>query len=125
MTDLEMTRLCAEAMGIEVSVSTDGIGGNALWMFSGGVSPTIAYASKYDPLHDDAQAMALLCWIVRYNENELLELSNHVFFYTHRDFTFTQFGAFFEASHLRRAICECVAKMQSGPRKIPGVATAQ
>ena len=44
MTDLELTKLCAEAMGIEISPVRHGDGDFSL----------------YDPLHDDAQAMALV-----------------------------------------------------------------
>lgn len=40
MTDLEMTKLCAEAMG---------------W-----IEKARRYGMKIDPLHDDAQAMALV-----------------------------------------------------------------
>ena len=47
MTDLEMTKLCAEAMGAssDTEVVPDGDGG---------------YWALYNPLHDDAQAMALV-----------------------------------------------------------------
>lgn len=46
MTDLEMTKLCAEAMGYSFAVFE----GQVMWH---GKNP-------YDPLSDDAQAMALL-----------------------------------------------------------------
>lgn len=48
MTYEEMTRLCAEAMGIPVSL----LGGR--WR----VNPY--HNDEYSPLHDDAQAMALV-----------------------------------------------------------------
>ena len=51
MTDLEITRLCAEAMGLGWQDDrTDG----------GITAQEGTYNYKYDPLHDDAQAMALV-----------------------------------------------------------------
>ena len=81
MTDLEITRLCADAM-----------------------LPDIYLHPKFDPLHDDAQAMALVKkfgieihsrtdrngWYAGINEED--EMTPH--------------------ADLNRAICECVAKMQ-------------
>ena len=51
MTDLELTKLAAEAMGINAQENDDGA---VRYLESG-----IQYR-KYDPLHDDAQAMALV-----------------------------------------------------------------
>lgn len=110
MTDMEMTRLCAEAMGVEIFNPQE-------------LEPAYQIkdhaedANWYAPLHDDAQAMALLCWLVRYNENERLEISNHVFFYQHRAFRYTQLGDFSKPDHLRRAIVQCAAKMQLEKQK--------
>src|SRR5690348_14421110 len=55
MTDLEITRLCAEAMGylVEFAPTELPIG---IAMKGGGQ----ASEDLYDPLHDDAQAMALV-----------------------------------------------------------------
>jgi hypothetical protein len=112
MTDLEMTRLCAEAMGIPCKVSFDKRSNADYIEINTGRDP--GNEGEYDPLHDDAQAMALVRWLVRYNDNEQLEISNHVVFYQHRDLTYTQFGDFSGSDgHLNRAIVECVAKMQS------------
>ena len=95
MTDLEITRLCAEAMGIVTEIVNDG-DVSVVWETSHGI---------YRPLHDDAQAMALVknfhltidtfhdgTWIVGsgWNEPHTQEMS----------------------PDLNRAICECVAKMQ-------------
>mgnify|MGYP001611419028 CR=1 FL=1 len=54
MTDLEITKLCAEAMGLRTNVRP--LRGTILrhWFMDGHVEKI------YDPLHDDAQAMALL-----------------------------------------------------------------
>ena len=50
MTDLEITKLCAEAMGVDFSK------GYATLM----CMECDEYGITYAPLHDDAQAMALL-----------------------------------------------------------------
>ena len=101
--DGEMTRLCAEAMGIKP---------NQDLVKSHSLGYALAH-SGYDPLTNDEQAMALLRWIVRYNDNERLEISNHVVFYQKREFSYTQFGDFSgNDKHLNRAIVECVAKLQ-------------
>lgn len=50
MTDIEMTKLCAEAMGLVVAEQLGGLR-----------SPNTQFEdSLYDPLRDDAQAMALV-----------------------------------------------------------------
>ena len=88
MTDLEITRLCAEAMGYEYS---DG---------SGTICVSKAGVGNYDPLHDDAQAMALV-------KKFRLEVQDC--------------GKWFVSEHqnadafeddLNRAICLTVARMQ-------------
>jgi hypothetical protein len=91
VTDLEMTKLCAEAMGFHPL---------AEMLISG----------KYDPLHDDAQAMALVkkylieihywngwrCGLV----NDCTETTHTLGHNTHN-------------TDLNRAIVECVARMQA------------
>ena len=52
MTDLEITKLCAEAVGVSVHEYQDG----SLYHFGGLCEGGI---EDYDPLQDDAQAMAL------------------------------------------------------------------
>ena len=106
MTDLEITRLCAEAMGLQrVTVNMlarPGIGANPPYV-SGSYTGT-SMDVHYDPLHDDAQAMALVkklgleihCredrngWYVGFVNNDSMV--------PHAD--------------LNRAICECVANMR-------------
>lgn len=102
MTDLEMTKLCAEAMRLKEY---------AIPMNGGNCDPKpITLGPHYNPLHDDAQAMALVkrfnlsmwgteqgewrgvaCWR---NEVEALR----------------EFSVY--STDLNRAIVECVAKMQ-------------
>ena len=86
MTDLKIIKLCAEAMGYQVA----GNHGDAAITVDGMAT------NRYDPLHDDAQAMALV-----------------------KQFPIDTIWAMWEAiknyqGHLdlNRAICECVAKMQ-------------
>lgn len=96
MTDLEMTlemtRLCAEAMGLE-------------WVADWLVCPKgddhdYSDTYGYDPLHDDAQAMALV------KKFKLILARRHVM---SDDNTVTVFRDQGE----NRAIVECVAKMQA------------
>jgi len=59
VTDLEITRLCAEAMGHGLAEYE-----GKLYVWSGKSSPRMLALDElgppYDPLHDDAQAMALV-----------------------------------------------------------------
>lgn len=100
MTDLEMTKLCAGAMGIDHRYCEAG-------------NPVNSAEPIYFPLHDDAQAMALVKrfkldldspkgglddeWCAGYGDDHSLTCSP--IFQSSRD--------------LNRAIVECVAKMQS------------
>jgi len=97
MTDLEITKLCAEAMGLRV-VKQLGVMRFPNTQFED---------SLYDPLHDDAQAMAL---VKRFHLN-IGQTTQGV-----KVFTRPLKGGFHEADNadLNRAICECVAKMQGG-----------
>ncbi len=98
MTDLETTRLCAEAMGYSVTVHSNRKSSpDLMW---------VANNQNWNPLKDDAQAMALVkkfdMWIdkVRMGDASLWTVSA---------------GCEFDVrnSNLNRAICECVAKMQT------------
>ena len=58
MTDLEMVKKCAERMGIDYLLEDEhgNTGCGVFW-----TDPSDYYrTSEYDPLHDDAQAMALV-----------------------------------------------------------------
>ena len=100
MTDLEITKACAEAMGLATieeyhwPIVQDDM---QCWM------------RVYDPLHDDAQAMALVKklhleihaydgWCVRKSDGQGGGSQWHC------------------EDNLNRAICECVAKMRRGKR---------
>lgn len=96
MTDLEITKLCAEAMGYRI-VYPDQIDLPLCVESSHG-------SSVYYPLHDDAQAMALVkifklfvnwdngtCWVMCAESD--CDSDDH--------------------TDLNRAVCECVARMQA------------
>ena len=98
MTDLEITRLCAEAMGYVDKSVGESIGGI---MVCGE-----RFHFIWNPLEDDAQAMALVkkfnllinwntkteCWVMpMMAEGSMFDSADH--------------------ANLNRAICECVAKM--------------
>lgn len=90
MNDMELTKLCAEAMGIEWRQIK-----NDLWT-------DVDECELYNPLHDDAQCMALV-------KKFMLAIGNNA------DLTFVVYGKDFAESEnpdLNRAIVECVAKMQ-------------
>jgi hypothetical protein len=101
MTDLEMTRLCAEAMGITGWLTED--------------DPMVTneqgeFIEPYDPLHDDAQAMALVKKFALILEPDGLpakEWAVHVWYTAD-----IRWGVVTN-KYLNRAIVECVAKMQA------------
>jgi len=104
MTNLEITKLAAEAMGYRVD-EWDVEHGKGWWSHL-----PAQHGVWYNPLHDDAQAMALVKKLRPAN------LSYNIFagkwsIHTLRD---PETGKQFEAfdSDLNRAICECVARMQ-------------
>ncbi len=102
MDDLTITRLCAEAMGYAVTPHANRKHSpDLMWVANGG---------NWNPLHDDAQAMALV-------KRFLLDIRSYPDFVdghhwivvsalvmTRQDTTVV--------ADLNRAICECVARMQ-------------
>lgn len=112
MTDLELTKKCAEALG---------------WKFLGLASKHVAFQVSdcaiistndstgdhvFDPLHDDAQAMALVkklqpC-IVRPDSNGWWEVY------------MLESERAYSAKDLNRAICECVAALPLDEREGAG-----
>jgi len=101
MTDLEMTRLCAEAMGYR------GEGISDHW---GGLPIFASEIGAYDPLHDDAQAMAL----VKQFGLQLHQRFDGTWLVTWRPLEA-------ERKSLNRAIVECVAEMQAKLKEIENV----
>ena len=99
MTDLEITRLCAEAMGLEIVSTQDS---REIWIRLGN-GPV---ACLYCPLQDDAQAMAL----VKRFEMFIKPVAN-------KEWWVSQCAPEHEVatglgSDLNRAICECAANRQ-------------
>ena len=104
MTDLEITKLCADADGDAFCTTPPNWSEEGLWCFADGAPDSKGF--YYNPLHDDAQAMALVkkfeVWISRTNTRYwevFCAGSGKVF-----------------SDNLNRAICECVAKMESNKR---------
>lgn len=99
MDDLTITKLCAEAMGWKLEEFSRGFRCRDEDNYIVCIIGKSSVPENYDPLHDDAQAMALV-----------------------KQFPIQCIGAMWEAvkSHnpttqrfdLNRAICECVAKVQ-------------
>ena len=91
MTDLEITTLCAKAMGIRLDADmlADGVIG-------------------YSPLHDDAQAMALIrrLQLCIQPPEAIGVMAWHVWKFHKPNHTAV-------SDDLNRAICECVAKAQN------------
>ena len=103
MTDLEMIKLCAEAMGLGKVDQKNG----EPWAFNrdeGGWH-------KYDPLHDDEQAMAL---VKKFDLNICRTGRTHQWHV--EDFDCEVWG---NSTGLNRAIVECVAKMQKAKDERP------
>jgi hypothetical protein len=99
MSDLEITKACAMAMGYgEFEWKTPGIltGSNIPISLPSG-------AIQYDPLTNDAQAMALL---KRFPVTCVDALDNLVQWGPHTD-------ADRQGLDMNRAICECVAKLRT------------
>ena len=97
MTDLELTKLCAEAMGYLPKE----------WSQSIKVPEQLLCDGRlYDPLHDDAQAMAL---VKKFKLRSICVNDNG-------SDNWSVSRGFMESAmnpDLNRAIVECVAKMQS------------
>ena len=102
MTDLEITKLCAEAMGLSVRKESKE-GELPAWIVTQ-MPGTYLPSYDYYPLHDDAQAMALV-------KKLLLDIS-HCAPSGWMVFSGNGDGVDKFDEDLNRAICECVAKMQ-------------
>ena len=100
LSDLEITKRCAEAMEL-ISDGVDSSGSPS----SIKVRPN---CKNYDPLHDDAQAMAL----VKEFEIDLI-YGRGTWLATVGKKTGKSADGQADLPDLNRAICECVAKMVS------------
>lgn len=114
MTDEEITRLCAEAMGYAPTLNTMDCNPPHYYFT---VITSEDGVVCYDPLHDDAQAMALVkkfhletYWIGAEDKRKdewLVAPSTEHLSHVGRDVIHKE---------LNRAICECVAKMQASKK---------
>ena len=121
MTDLEITKLCAEAMGwkhlgaVGVTPPKRGeadpkglwclSGGNDWWINPAGFNVCAPCQGIPDPLHDDAQAMALvkrLYLVISHAGEKWLVTTGQ---------SFPDEGDWIANKDLNRAICECCAKI--------------
>ena len=98
MTDLDMTKLCAEAMGYQC---IDG-----LWWDENRFGP-----GRYNPLHDDAQAMALVKKLHLHIDQRPSKACSA------QDPCFTIISERKDCD-LNRAIVECVARMQANKQGV-------
>lgn len=98
LTDLEITRLCARAIGLTVRTVGDGI-----------TACLITQRGEYRPLHDDAQMAALVkkfrIGIVCFHDSMWSVNDRH---------------NVSQNADLNRAVCECVARMQLVKEKARG-----
>ena len=96
MTDLEITRLCAEALGVHLC---DGYDSPKALYTRQDCRSIDGFEVQYRPIHDDAQAMALVkkfvTVVLKRREGDW-SINLHLA----------------RSADLNRAICECVAKMQ-------------
>ena len=107
MTDLEMTRLCAEAMGLSPRVfsdSTEPHDKEYKWV-------TTLAGERWNPLQYDAQAMEL----VKKLRLNIFTLGPHKVWHVEPD---DREDDSVEGKDLNRTIVECVARMQAS-RKEP------
>ena len=104
MTDLEITKACAEAMGFSV-IDSHGVYG----LLCGRELDSGYGEGLFDPLHDDAQAMALVKKFglnISWGPERFNEWCVWVIVVGQINAVSSQ------GPNLNRAICECVAKLQ-------------
>lgn len=99
MSDLEITKLCAEAMSYSTLYSNWNVD-NGLYL-----RDVSCHEEFWNPLHNDAQAMALV-------KKFRIGIAGNIEGVSIRWFTGIVDEASGESINLNRAICECVAKMQ-------------
>ena len=102
MDDLEMTRKCAEAMGIST------------WDEKGRIyhATPNGLGKEYTPLHDDTQAMAL---VVKLRLRVMPQMNGHWCADNGEPTPYVRGGYFLgQGDTPKRAIVECCAKMEDG-----------
>jgi phage tail sheath gpL-like len=104
MNDIEMVKACAEAVGIELRRDSA-----QSYKFIGGKW----YEHNFDPIHDDAQALALVKRL--HLDIEQYQNSNGTWYYVAQTHG-TEYHAC--ADDLNRAIVECVAKLHAAQTEV-------
>ena len=108
MTDLEIIKRCAAAMGIKLR--TPRSNETKEWPIQ------VVNDRIYDPLHDDAQAMALEDWLaergcVIFEYGDMFEYFTSELLPNHQAPAFMFAAPCPDKKARRRLVCECVAKM--------------
>jgi hypothetical protein len=108
MSDIEMTKLCAEAMGLEIGITPSPDEYVTAETLSGMVWINNRFGvGVYDPLEEDEQAMALA-------KRFMMKLDFFAGAASMPNFSSTDDpGIAFSDESMNRAIVECVAKMQA------------
>ena len=116
MTDLEIMKLCAEALSKKTKMLPSMHGNfDVLCIEVEGKKDTWY---SYNPLYDDAQAMALDSVLI----DETHSISFHQAWFCRHEYpsgllTFEFHADMTQPENRRRARCECVAKMQLSKQK--------
>ncbi len=105
MTDLEMTKLCAEAMGYRICIHAGFTSRIGVYAAADG-----DFLKEYDPLTNDAQAMALVKKFRLRVEPGHLNKDRWLVSKGETIGDITQ--SLVDSLDLNRAIAECVARMQ-------------
>ena len=103
MTDLEITKLCAEAIGLKYTV-LPALQGSECFDIESIIFHDGPYPVAYEPLMNDAQCFVLMNKMKLSIDAPSMDGLWHVTDYDN--------GVFTDNESLNRAICECVAKMQ-------------
>ena len=111
LDDLTATRRCAEAIGGRYDTHPDGVG--RFIPSTAHPAQNIFSFDRYDPLHDDAQAMALVKRFGLGFDRNIILGEWHVIMVDERSVVKNQ-GA---DADLNRAIVYCVAKMKAAIRE--------
>ena len=110
MKDIEITRLCAAAMGYTAMPPASPA--DLVLCVKIPKHPMVPeYPERYDPLYDDAQAMALI--------KELVKIQGaHIDSIDGKEWCVVIGGyGTDDATNLNRAICDCVARMMQAKKK--------
>ena len=112
MTDLEITRACAEAMSLNAVVDERVRSSRRVFIFdvADSVWEDSSYHTLYEPLRNDAQAMAL---VKKFKLNVGIGSADHARLWSAHWIPQEGKRCVAHSSNLNRAICECIAKMQA------------